>query len=165
VWRHRTLQSRREATRREQDASPGEGSFRPPTALYAATRLRALCEASAQPKAHGGALVDCLLRRSARHASRRAGARPHGPHDGRADSRSCLVERGHRVARSPAGRSSVDGTLGGGGHTRLIAERLVMKGSFWARPRPAGHCGRRADLAGLPSRSRGPIFANCRPAR
>src|SRR4051795_11818143 len=49
------------------------------------------------------------------------------------------------------GRVIVDGTLGGGGHTRLLAERVVPGGSVIALDRDAAAVERATvELAGLP---------------
>lgn len=49
------------------------------------------------------------------------------------------------------GRCYVDGTLGGGGHTRLLAERVGEQGKIIALDRDVAACERaRRELAGLP---------------
>ncbi len=56
----------------------------------------------------------------------------------------------------------VDGTLGGGGHSRALAERIAPSGLVIALDRdPAAIDAGERFLQGLPVRLRRPIFAIC----
>jgi len=115
-----------------QECEPRDGSFPAAYAMGLFNEPEAQLQASTQPRAHGGALGSMTLPRF-----------PHDSYDGSMPLLPChvpvLPDEVLTWLNPQPGQIIVDGTLGGGGHTRLIAERLAeSRGSGLGARGPGG---------------------------